>query len=78
MMNAMQAIDIQNVDKNSLVDLNTVHIDSTRPVAERVSAFVEQIKNPYCYKVGDIAVKVVYKNGGPTFQQSLVDFIKTV
>ena len=38
-------------------------------------SFIKQIGNPYCFRVGDVAVKVVYKENGPTFQQNLEDML---
>ena len=69
-MQEMKDIEIRTVDKSKLVDLNTVVIDESRPIAERVASFVQQIQNPYCFRVGDMAVKVVYQEEGPTFQQN--------
>lgn len=76
-IDAMKAVDIRNVDKSQLVDLNTVKIDDTKPVAERVESFLQQINNPYCFKIGDVAVKVNYKSEGPTFQQSFEEMLKS-
>ena len=36
-----------------LVDIRDVKIDRTLPSDERIRSFIEQIKNPYCFKVGD-------------------------
>lgn len=71
----MKDIDIRTVDKNQLVDLNSVVIDESKPVEERILSFIQQIRNPYCFRVGDVAVKVVYKENGPTFQQNLEDML---
>lgn len=71
----MKDIDIRTVDKNQLVDLNSVVIDESRPVQERMVSFLQQIGNPYCFRVGDVAVKVIYKENGPTFQQNLEDML---
>ena len=71
----MKDIDIRTVDKNQLVDLNSVVIDESRPVQERMVSFLQQIGNPYCFRVGDVAVKVVNKENGPTFQQNLEDML---
>lgn len=71
----MKDVDIRTVDKNQLVDLNSVVIDESRPVQERMVSFIQQIGNPYCFRVGDVAVKVVYKENGPTFQQNLEDML---
>ena len=46
----------------TLPDLREVQIDSSLPVAERVESFLTQVKNPYLFKVGDVTVKVNYKD----------------
>lgn len=74
----MKDVDIQTVNCSQLVDLNTVVIDENQSVEERLESFIEQIKNPYCFRVGDIAVKVVYKENGPTFQQNFEEMLLTM
>ena len=66
---AMKAVDIRTVDKSQLVDLNTVHIDPSLPVQERILSYLKQVKNPYCVRVGNFAVKVNYKEDGPSFEE---------
>ena len=46
----------------TLHDLREVQIDSSKPVAERVESFLTQVGNPYLFKVGDVTVKVNYKD----------------
>ena len=75
-LSAMRSVNIQDVDRTSVVDINSVTIDESLPVPERVASFLEQIKNPYCFRIGNVAVKVVYNDEGPTFQQNLIDLIK--
>lgn len=70
-LDSMQAVDIRTVDKTSLVDLNTVKIDDTQPIPERIHSFLQQIKNPYCFRIGDIAVKVNTKKTGRHFSRIL-------
>lgn len=75
---SMKNVDIRSVDKSKLIDLNSVHIDETAPVPERVRNFLEQIRNPYCFRVGDVAVKVNYQVNGPSFQQNIEDLLRTM
>ncbi len=77
-MNALKEVDIRTVKRKDLIDLNSVIIDTERSVHERIEDFIQQIKNPYCFKVGDIAVKVVYKENGPTFQESFEEMLMTM
>ncbi len=72
----LRAVDVRSVDKSSLIDLNQVSIDETKPVPERVAEFIRQIQNPYCFRIGDVAIKVVYKENGPSFQQNMIDILQ--
>ena len=74
----MKQVDIRRVDKGKLVDLNSVHIDDTAPVAECIHDFLRQIQNPYCFRIDDIAAKVNYQKDGPSFQQNMEDILRTM
>lgn len=74
----LRTVDIRQMDKCNLVDLNSVTIDETLPIPERIESFVRQIKNPYCFRVGDVAVKVQYSANGPSFQQNMEDLFRTM
>jgi hypothetical protein len=65
----MKNVDIQTVDKSTLVDIRTVAIDENLPVEERIKQLVEGLRNPYCFKVGDVAVKIEYEDTEVTFEQ---------
>ena len=73
----LKSVDIKNVDKGSLIDLDEVQIDDTRPVSERILSFLQQVQNPYCFRIGDVAVKVNYKPDGPSFLQNFEDLLRT-
>lgn len=75
---SMKSVDIRSVDKSQLMDLNSVYIDESKPIPERIESFLQQIQNPYCFRIGDVAVKVNYKSEGPTFQQNFVDLLQTI
>ncbi len=77
-IDAMKSVDIRNVDRSSLVDLNSVQIDDSQPVQDRIISFLDQIRNPYCFRIGDVVVKVNYKADGPSFQQKFEELLRTV
>lgn len=77
-LESMKQMDIRHVDKRELVDLNSVRIDDTAPVEQRISDFVKQIRNPYCFRIGDVAIKVNYQTDGPSFQQNIEDLLRTM
>ena len=45
----LKSVDIKNVDKGSLIDLDEVQIDDTRPVSERILSFLQQVQNCLLY-----------------------------
>ena len=65
------------VDKSmdSLIDIRNVKLDRNLGQAERVRSFLQQIKNPYCFKVGDVVVNVAYTEGGATLNDCFADML---
>ena len=43
--------------RESLVDIRDVKLDSSMEQADRVRSFIQQVKNPYRFKVGDVVGK---------------------
>ncbi|MCR5624021.1 MAG: hypothetical protein K6G11_02135 [Lachnospiraceae bacterium] len=68
----LKEVDIRTVDINELVDISSVEIKMDLPVLERVIDYIKQVKNPYCYRVHNTAVKVSF-----TGDKSLNDCLKT-
>lgn len=60
---------------DSLVDIREVQIQKDLPREERIKSFVEQIKNPYCFKVGPVVVNVSYSNSGATLNDRFVELL---
>lgn len=76
-LEVMKHMTLDEVDRDSLVDLRDVHIDTSLPVPERIASYLEQIKNPYIFKVGKTVVKVSYKENGPTLQECFEEMLRS-
>jgi CxxC motif-containing protein len=74
----MKAVDIRTVDPKTLVDVTTIKIDENLSKEERVAEFLRQVKNPYCFRVGDVVVKNVYSTDGVTLQDRFEQFARTL
>ena len=61
--------------REALVDIRDVKLDSSMGQAERVKSFLAQIKNPYCFRVGDVVVNVAYTKGGATLNDCFADML---
>jgi hypothetical protein len=62
----------------SLVDIRDVKIDRSQPVEDRIRSYVEQIKNPYLFKVGRTVVRVSYANTQATINDNFMDLISSM
>ena len=63
---------------DSLVDIRDVKIDRTQPVEVRMKSYVEQIKNPYLFKVGNTVVRVSYANTQATINDNFVNLLASL
>ena len=63
---------------DSLVDIRDVKIDRSMSVEERMKSYVEQIKNPYMFKVGSTVVSVSYANTQATINDNFVNLLASM
>lgn len=74
----MKQVDIQSIDRDSLVDINDIRIDTKLPREQRLTEFVRQIGNPYCYRCGKVVVKVSFADTDATLEERLEHYLKTL
>ena len=74
----MKAVDIRTVEADELVDVCEISLDENLSKEERADEFARQIKNPYCFRVGDIIVKNVYSNNGVSLRERFEQFARTL
>ena len=60
------------MNRTELVDINDVTVSDKIPQKERIREYIRQIKNPYQFKCGDIAVTVSFANQGKALEESLI------
>lgn len=70
----MKNVDVRTVKREDLVDVTQIHVDENLPKEERVREFVRQVKNPYCFRVGDMIVKNVYSEDGVSLADRFTQF----
>lgn len=56
----MKSVGSETINKEDLVDIREVKIDGSLSTEDKIKSYVEQIKNPYCFKVGSVVVRVSY------------------
>ena len=71
---------MEQPEKNlsELVDIRDVVIDKSMTLEERVKSYVEQIKDPYCFEVGDVVVRVSYAGKDKSLTDSFTSMIASM
>ena len=54
-----------------LADIRDVSVDQNLPKEARISEFVRQIKNPYCFRCGKFTVRARFASDGPSLEECL-------
>lgn len=73
----MKRTDFSNIDRDTLVDIRDVKINTALPKRERAIDFIRQIKNPYCYKHGKYVVKVGFSDSEKSLEDRLVGYLRS-
>ena len=74
----LKQVDVRTISHNELIDLRGIKIDEESSKKQRIQQFVEQIKNPFCFKVGEIAVSVGFSNDGISFEERMKQYLDTL
>lgn len=70
----MSKQNIEALNRKELAEITAIHIRQDLPHNKKVLAFLEQIKNPYCFLCGDVPVRVCFSDNGPELGQTLQNY----
>lgn len=74
---AMQAVELGTVDRDTLKDIREVKVDTTLPKKERLLDYIHQIGNPYCYRYDKYTVKVSFSDTEATLEDRMRSYIRS-
>jgi len=77
-LDAMQSVDIRTVDPSTLEDIRDVTIEPSLPFAEKAITYLNQIKNAYCFKCGDVIIKVIHAETTTTIDDCMEGFYRSL
>lgn len=70
-------MNINDIDRDRLVDLRTVRVNTDLPKTERMLDFIRQIKTPNCYKIGKYVVCLSFSDTGLSAQEVFGDLARS-
>jgi hypothetical protein len=74
----LRALRVIDPAKEARVDIAGIHsltTDPDAPAVVRARQYLEQVKNPYAFKCGDIAVNVEFSPRGKTLREAMVFYL---
>lgn len=74
----MKNVDLNTIDPDTLVDIRDINVNIELSKEERIADFINQIKNPYCYKCGKIIVKVSFEDTDITFEDRMKSYLESL
>ena len=75
---ALRNVDIRTVDPAALADIRDVNIDVTLAVSEKMIYYLKQIGNPYCFRHGDVVVKINHSKAPVSIQECMEGFYRSL
>ena len=73
---ALAGADIRKMDKEELIDVSGMPLDPSVPRKLRAGYILNTTGNPYCFRVGDLGVKLEFLDSAPSLQDVLSDFFQ--
>lgn len=74
----LKSVDPRTVERNTLVQRNSVRLDPDAPREERLREFIRQIKNPYCYLDEKTVVKISFSATDTTMEDCLAHYLRSL
>ena len=65
----------QSLGIDDRVDIRSVSVDMDTSALIRAEQFVSQIKNPYAFRCGDVAVNLDFASEGKTIKQVITSYL---
>lgn len=72
----MKKLNPENVDRDTLVDIASVEVDSTLPKEAWFREYLRQIRNPYLFLCNGVVVKIAYADTKDTIEDRLEQYIR--
>lgn len=70
-----KSTNIETVELEKLADISDLKLDNDRPNEKRIYDVMEQIHNPYCFRYGEMGVRLEFNDQAAPLQEVLIDFL---
>ncbi len=75
MVDDFMNVNIEKVDVGKLADISTLELDHSLPKEKRLTYVLEKLKNPLCFRYGDMGIKLEFDDNAPPMGEVLTNFL---
>lgn len=75
-LHALSSVDIRTVTKEGLIDVSGLTFESNLRNELRPAKILQNTGNPYCFRIGDLAVKLEFPDDAPPLQDVFFTFLQ--
>ncbi len=75
MVDDFMNVNIEKVDVGKLADISTLELDYSLPKEKRLTYVLEKLKNPLCFRYGDMGIKLEFDDNAPPMGEVLTNFL---
>ena len=72
----LRSVNPDEVNRNDLVDIQDIVVESRLPKEERIADFIQKVKNPYLCKCGNMLVQSVFEETDITLTERLTQYFR--
>lgn len=75
LIDSFMNVNMDTVDRSKLADISVLEFDNTLPKERRPAYVLEKLKNPLCFRCGEVGIKLEFDDNAPPIQEVLTNFM---
>lgn len=76
--NSLKNTDVKDCNIDELVDITNIDIQENLSKEEKIIEYLKKVKNPYLFKVGDVAVKIGFSSEEYSIEDKMQNVIDNI
>ena len=77
-LNIASEVDINDIDIESVPDIKDIKISRKKIIEERILDFIDNVDNPYLFKVDGVVVKIEFSNNKARAEKCITNILKSL
>lgn len=75
MIDDFMSVNMDTVDVGKLADISTLEFNNSLSMKDRLAYVLEKLNNPFCFRYGEMGIKLEFDDNAPPITEVLSDFL---